>query len=93
MATAFVRHEVEDWDRWKQGYDRNGQLRAEGGVREAGIYQAHDNPNDVTVYHVFDSVEDAQAFLGNQDLAEAMKEIGVVGEPQMWITTEVERTS
>jgi hypothetical protein len=93
MATLFVRHDVEDFDRWKSGYDDALPIRDEGGVREHGIYQGVDDPNDVTVYHVFDSVEAAREFTSDPRLREKMNEIGVTGEPQTWLTEEVERGS
>jgi quinol monooxygenase YgiN len=93
MATLFVRHDVEDFDRWKGGYDEARPIRDEKGVREHGIYQGADDPNDVTVYHVFDSVEAAQEFTSDPRLREVMDQIGVTGEPQIWVTEEVERGS
>lgn len=54
-----------------------------------GIYQAIGNPTDVTVWHDFDSVETAQSFVADPRLASAMADLGVAGEPQIWITTEV----
>lgn len=93
MATMFVRHTVEDFDRWRRGYDDADAraLRAELGVREAGIYRGADDPADVTVYHVYDSVEEARAFASDPRLRAKMEAIGVIGEPTVWITREVVR--
>ena len=90
MARLFVRHDVADFDRWKSGYDdaeRDG-LRSELGVRKAGVYQAVDRPTDVTVWHDFDSVEAAQSFISDPRLPATMSDLGVTGEPQIWITVE-----
>lgn len=89
MATLFVRHDVEDFDRWKGGYDEARSIRDEGGVREDGVYQDADDPNDVTVYHVFDSVEAAREFVSDPRLREVMGQLGVTGEPEIWVTEEV----
>jgi hypothetical protein len=90
MARLFVRHDVADFDRWKSGYDDADAtgLRSELGVRADGVYQTVDHPTDVTVWHDFDSVEAAQSFTSDPRLAAAMAELGVTGEPQIWITTE-----
>jgi hypothetical protein len=90
MARLFVRHDVADFDRWKTGYDDVAAtgLRAELGVRDAGVYQAADRPTDVTVWHDFDSVASAQTFVSDPRLAAAMADLGVTGEPQIWITVE-----
>jgi hypothetical protein len=90
MARLFVRHDVADFDRWKSGYDDAGraELRSELGVRADGIYQAADRSTDVTVWHDFDSVDAAQSFVSDSRLAAAMADLGVTGEPQIWITVE-----
>lgn len=90
MARLFARHDVADFDRWKSGYDDDARaaLRSELGVRADGVYHTVDVPTDVTVWHDFDSVEAAQTFASDPRLAGAMADIGVVGEPQIWITTE-----
>lgn len=93
MATLFVRHDVEDFDRWKGGYDEARPIRDELGVRRHGIYQGTDDPNDVTVYHVFDTVEAAREFTSDPRLREVMDRIGVTGEPEIWVTEEVEHGS
>jgi hypothetical protein len=79
---------VEDFGEWKAGYDGAASLRDEHGVRADGLYQAADDPNDVTVFHDFDSADAAAKMIGDPRLAEIMKELGVTGEPQIWITTE-----
>jgi hypothetical protein len=90
MARLFVRHDVADFDRWKSGYNdaARSQLRTELGVRADGVYQAADRATDLTVWHDFDSVEAAQSFVADPRLASAMADLGVTGEPQIWITTE-----
>jgi hypothetical protein len=90
MARLFVRHDVADFAAWKSGYDSeaNVALRADLGVTADGTYQAVDDPGDVTVWHDFDSVGIAQSFVADPQLASAMADLGVTGEPQIWITNE-----
>jgi hypothetical protein len=90
MARLFVRHDVADFERWKSGYDdaARAELRAELGVQGDGVYRAADRSTDVTVWHDFNSVEAAQAFTSDPRLAGAMADLGVTGEPQIWITVE-----
>ena len=54
-----------------------------------GVYQADGNPNDVTLYHHFDSMDAARSFVHSARLREVMKEAGVQGAPSMWFTEEV----
>ncbi len=84
MATLFVRHDVADFDHWKRAYDNFDAERKTLGVTGDGVYQADGNPNDVTVYHHFDSMDSAKAFAGSQRLKEVMSEAGVQGQPTIW---------
>ena len=39
MATLFVKHAVEDYARWKSGYDEFAPIREEGGVTAASVHR------------------------------------------------------
>lgn len=84
MATLFVRHKVKEFDAWKIAYDAFNAERKTMGVTNHGVYQADDNPNDVTVYHEFESMDKAKAFAGSPRLKEVMKNAGVLGDPDIW---------
>jgi hypothetical protein len=84
MATLFVRHEVKDFGSWKAAYDAFDAERKTMGVVGHGVYQADSNPNDVTVYHEFDSMDKAKAFAGSARLKEVMAKAGVTGSPDVW---------
>lgn len=86
MATLFVRHKVEEFGRWKQAYDAFDAERRTMGVKGHGVYQAEGDPNDVTVYHDFDSIDAAKKFVDSDRLKQVMKEAGVAGAPEMWFT-------
>lgn len=88
MIVAAVRHSVADYDRWKAGYDAYPPTA--GGARFSRINRSVDDPNLVTVVMGFDSVESAQAFLDNPELAEKMEEAGVTGPPRIELYEEVE---
>jgi hypothetical protein len=83
----FVRHEVSDYATWRKGYDGFDATRRKMGVTGQAVYQLTDNPNDVTAYHDFKSVEKAKALAGSADLKNAMQNSGVKGAPQIWFTT------
>ena len=53
------------------------------------VYQADDNPNDITVTHEFGSVEAAQDFAKSDELKKAMQGAGVVSAPTIWFTNRV----
>ncbi len=88
MPLLIVRHQVADYDRWREGYDANEDVRTNGGVRHQMVYRSADDGNDVTVMHDFATVDAARAFAGSPELKAAMDELGVVGAPQVWFVEE-----
>ena len=88
MAMLIVRHQVEDFDRWRAGYDANADVRTNGGVRHQMVYRSADDGNDITVMHDFETIDAARAFAGSPELKAAMAELGVVGAPQIWFVEE-----
>jgi hypothetical protein len=73
MATMFIRHTVSDYKAWRKVYDDVAPMQKAGGVTAQAVYQAADNPNDITVTHEFGSVEAAQAFAKSDELKKAME--------------------
>ncbi len=86
MIRLFVRHPVTDFPRWKQAYDDFNEERAEMGVKDHAVFQGLDEAYDVTLWHDFENLEAAQAFLRSPRLKEIMESAGVAGEPTIWIT-------
>jgi hypothetical protein len=83
----FVRHPVADFVRWKQAYDDFDAERKGMGVSGDAVYQAADDPNDVTVWHDFETLQSARDFIESERLREVMAGAGVTGEPTIWFTT------
>ena len=88
MATLFVKHDVEDFGTWKQAYDAFNVERESMGVIGHGVYQAEGDLNKVTIYHHFESMDAAKAFMASDRLREVMMGAGVQGEPDVWFTTK-----
>lgn len=86
MITLFVRHEVSDYETWRKVYDTFRTIQTANGVTAAAVYQAADNPNDVTISHEFTTIEAAQAFGQLAELRAIMRTGGVLGAPSVWVT-------
>ncbi len=86
MIRMFVRHPVEDFATWKQAYDDFDAERSGMGVVGDAVFTAADDPNDVTVWHDFETLESARDFAGSERLREVMSGAGVAGAPQIWFT-------
>ena len=82
MATtiAVVRHQVADFDAWKEVYDAFAPVQTEHGVRAHQVLRSIENPNDVAVAHTFDSPDAARDFFAQPELREAMIKAGVDAE-------------
>jgi hypothetical protein len=89
MVRLFVRHMVEDFEKWHRGYAEGADSRKEAGVEADGVHQAVDDPNDVTIFHDFPDYATAYAFATSDDLKQKMDDIGVKGEPTIWMTEQV----
>jgi quinol monooxygenase YgiN len=88
MTIMFVRHTVSNYEVWRKAYDDFAPVQKAKGVSAQAVYQATENPNDITVTHEFASVEAAQAFLNSDELKKAMRGGGVVGAPTIWFTNK-----
>ena len=49
MATLLVRHTVSDYAAWRKAYDAFRPIQKAKAVKAEAVYQAADNPTDVTV--------------------------------------------
>lgn len=87
MVRMFVRHPVTDFATWKKAYDDFDSERKGMGVRGDAVFQAVDDPNDVTAWHDFDSIEAAEAFAESPRLREVMEGAGVAGPPAIWFAS------
>lgn len=88
MIVAAIRHPVQDYDTWKAAYDTMPPTSR--GAKFARVNRGVDDPLIVTVVAGFDTVDEAQAFLGSDELKAKMAEAGVAGEPRIEIYREVE---
>jgi hypothetical protein len=87
MIRMFVRHPVTDFATWKQAYDDFDAERKAMGAMGESVYQSVDDPNNVTAWHDFETLEAAQTFMGSARLREVMEQAGVAGEPAVWFAT------
>jgi hypothetical protein len=88
MVRLFVRLNVADFETWRKEYDQFYGERGALGVLGAAAFQLVDNPNDVTVWHDFETADIARAFVASDALRNVMERAGVLGEPEFWFVTE-----
>jgi hypothetical protein len=88
MIRMFCRHPVADYKKWKKGYDAFDAERRKLGVTGAAVFQAAGDPNDVTVWHDFETLDAARKFATSPRLKEGMKDAGVAAEAQIWFAKQ-----
>lgn len=89
MVRLFVHHQVTDFPAWIEAYESFQEERTAFGVLDHAVFRSTDDPNDVTVYHDFETLEPAKAFATSQRLREVMREAGVIEPPALWTTEQV----
>ncbi len=96
MVYVLVRHEVQDYGRWRAVFDDALMMRRNAGELTYRVFRNYANTNDVTILCDFDTVEHARKFLESDALKNAMRNAGVVGEPNVTYLQEalsIRRTS
>jgi quinol monooxygenase YgiN len=87
-ALSIVKHPVSDYAAWRTVYEEVQPLRDKHGVSAADVLQDPADPNNVTVLHWFPSEDQAQAFVSDPSLKDAMAKAGVTAPPRIEIVLE-----
>lgn len=90
VTHLHVAFKVEDYNRWKEGYDASVEQRKASGEISFQVYRNVDDPNTVTVLSVQQSAERVQAFMDSPDLRARMKAAGITQMGQMLILEETD---
>jgi hypothetical protein len=88
MARLFLRHYVADYKVWRKAYDDFDSERSSMGVTGHAVFQSTDDPDDVTAWHDFSTLEKAKSFAASSRFKEVMGKAGVKGAPQIWFVNE-----
>jgi hypothetical protein len=88
MPILLIRHDVEDFARWKPKFDAHRSARQTAGLHDLHVLRDAEMPNQVTIICRADDLAQAKEFAGSADLREAMKGAGVIGQPDIKILNE-----
>jgi len=86
-ALSIVKHSVNDYAAWRTVYEEVQPLRDKHGVTAADVLQDPTDPNNVTVLHWFPSAGQAEAFVTDPGLKDAMQRSGA-SAPRIEIVVE-----
>ena len=83
MPHMLVRHKVQDFAKWKPGYDAHLPARQAAGLTERMLSRNADNPNEVILVFEAKDLGKARAFAASPDLKQKMQEVGVIDKPDI----------
>jgi quinol monooxygenase YgiN len=83
LPAFLLSHQVADFDTWLTGYNAADDLRQARGIIGHAANRSLDDPSVALVYHQAESFDTLQAFLDDEELRVAMKDAGVISEPEV----------
>jgi heme-degrading monooxygenase HmoA len=90
MPYWLVRASVEDYEKWKPGFDEHSSARGESGSKGGRLFRNAEDPNEVVILLEWDNLENVRQFAQSDNLREAMQRHGVVDRPDVYFLEEVE---
>ena len=90
MAWIHVRHRVEDYPKWKEGFDSTADFKRSLGWKGYRLFAIEGENTHVLVMEEFDTEEQAREFLSSEYLREAMGRAGVSDEPDIQVVEVLE---
>jgi heme-degrading monooxygenase HmoA len=91
MPALLIRHNVEDYAAWKEGFDQHATVRRANGSQGGRLFRNAADANEVVVLLEWDDLERARLFADSDDLREAMARAGVTDQPDIWFLEETDR--
>ena len=84
MDRLIIRHQVEDYEKWKPVFDEHESARREAGLRTLELLRNADNPAEILIEFAVSDDEKARQFVDSEDLRQKMKKAGVAEEPEIF---------
>ena len=83
LPAMIVSHQVADFDTWLTAYNAADDLRQAKGIIGHAANRSLDDPSVALVYHQAESFDTLRAFVEDDEVRAAMKEAGVISEPEV----------
>jgi hypothetical protein len=87
-ATMFMRFVVAVYHPWHKAYEEFSSCHDRMGILTHCIYQASENPLDVTIVYEFENATKAHQFAECVELRTAMNDAGLL-RSEIWVTHQV----
>jgi len=93
MAWIHIRHRVEDYPKWKEGFDSTAEYKRSHGWKGYRLLAIEGDNNHVLVMEEFETSEQAREYLRSDYLKEAMGRAGVSDKPDIQMVELLEEGS
>jgi heme-degrading monooxygenase HmoA len=93
MPSLLIHHRVADYAVWSAVFAEQEIVRLANGSRGGRILRAAADPAEILVLLEWDDLERARLFVDSDDMQEAMRRAGVIGEPAFWFLEDVATTT
>ena len=93
MPYLIIRHQIEDYERWKPVFDDHASTRAEYGSTGYQLLRSADDPNELCMVFEVQDLDRARELVFSDELGEKMQDAGVADQPDFYFLNEVERGS
>ncbi|WMW21451.1 hypothetical protein RE476_08540 [Methanolobus mangrovi] len=90
MVYVLIKHIVEDFSKWKAGFDEHGSMRKESGSKGGMLFRTSDDPNSLAILFEWDTIENARKFTESPELKKKMEEVGVIRKPEIIFLDKIE---
>ena len=91
MPYLLVRHKVQDYAKWKPGFDEHGAVRKASSSKGGLLFRNADDPNELVILLEFEDLDRAREFARSDDLRDKMRQVGVVDQPYIYFLEEADR--
>jgi len=86
MVYIHIRHQVENYAIWREGFDNHAPAREAGGATdEVFVFRNVEDPNEITIILGWSDLDKARAFTQSVSLKGAMQNAGVTSTPEVRI--------
>jgi hypothetical protein len=86
----FVRHRVKDYATWKPMFNNHEGVRQMYGLNSFTLHRDADDHNMITINFRISNIAKAREFINSENLRETMRLAGVEGQPQIWLTEDLQ---
>jgi hypothetical protein len=93
MPYVVVRHQVDNYEKWKVAFDAQRDARRASGSRGGHVCRSIDEPSELVIVLEWDDLERARRFVDYTDLRNTMRRAGGLEEPTISYLETIERTS